>query len=499
MKIVNIAIIALIFLLTGASVIAQENVFLARDYWKSGPSLQQVKNDMALGNDPTQLNQNAFDAVCWALIEKADNEIVKFLLEQDGNGVNKLTHDGRTYIFWAAYKNNMEIMKYLVSKGAKTDIIDSHGYSLLNFTAVSGQQDRELYDFIIALGGNPVTEKNHDGANALLLVAPFLKDEALINYFTAKGVDLHSKDDNGNGIFNYAAKMGNISFLNLLIEKGVDYKTPNKKGGNAFIFASKGTRSTSNTLETYKYLESLGLEPNVVNNDGVTPMHAIAYKNKDLAIFNYFIEKGVDINIPDSNGNNAFMNAAYSNDLEIVAFLANHVSDVNLTNKKGQTALTLATQSNSPEVVKFLLDKNADIHTKDNDGNTLAHYVINGYSDENAEAFDQKLALLQKSGLNMNETQADAQTLWHLSVKKNNLSLLKRIKQFDVPINTKNKEGLTPLHLAAMKATNIDILKFLLNNGASKEVKTDFDESVYDLALENELLQKQQTELNFLR
>ena len=222
MRIINTAITAFIFLMAGVSATAQENVFLERDYWKAKPSLQQVQKDIASGNDPTELNSNAFDAVCWALIEKVDNRIVRYLLEQEGNGVNKLTHDGRTYVFWAAYKNNMEIMKYLVSKGAKTDIIDSHGYSVLNFAAVSGQQNKELYDYIIALGGNPVTEKNHDGANALLLVAPFLKDGTLIDYFTAKGIDLHSKDNDGNGIFNYAAKMGNISFLNLLIEKGVD-------------------------------------------------------------------------------------------------------------------------------------------------------------------------------------------------------------------------------------------------------------------------------------
>ena len=91
------------FLCLGISGIAQKNIFLSRNYWKNNPSLDQVKNDIAQGNNPTELDSNAFDSVTWALIEKVNNETIKFLLEYKENGVNKLTHDGRTYIFWAAY------------------------------------------------------------------------------------------------------------------------------------------------------------------------------------------------------------------------------------------------------------------------------------------------------------------------------------------------------------------------------------------------------------
>ena len=70
---------------------------------------------------------------------------------------------------------------------------------------------------------------------------------------------------------------------------------------------------------------------------------------------------------------------------------------------------------------------------------------------------------------------------------------------FGIPVNQKNDEGLTPLHIAAMKAKDTDILKFLIAQGADKALKTEFDESVYDLAKENELLQKQNVELNFLQ
>ena len=331
----------------------QKNPFLDRGYWKSNPSIQDIDQKIAEGHDISALTSSAFDAVSLALIEKTDNKTIKYLLSKKGNGVNKLTHDGRTYIFWAAYKDNLDMMKYLVENGAKTDIIDSHGYSVLNFAATTGQLNTKLYDFCIQHGAKPTEETNHDGANALLLVAPFIKNVSLIDYFTSKGIDLKSTDNQGNGIFNYAAKTGNIQLMDYLVKQGLPHKEPNKAGGNAMIFASRGTRNVTNTLETYKYLENLGVSPNVVTKEGITPLHSIAYRGKDIGIFNYFLSKGVDVNQANKSGNTPFLNAALLNNLSIVKFLSKHVKDINTIDKEGKSALTNAITRNSVEVVEF--------------------------------------------------------------------------------------------------------------------------------------------------
>ena len=125
--------------------------------------------------------------------------------------------------------------------------------------------------------------------------------------------------------------------------------------------------------------------------------------------------------------------------------------------------------------------------------------------------FDQKLITLTAAGLKMDALQSNEETLLHLAVKKNSLPLLKTLATYQIPMNTKNKEGLTPLHLAAMKATGTEILQFMIDKGADKKVKpnfenisdkkatTDFGETVYDLASENEILLKQNIKINFLQ
>jgi len=492
-------LVFLIFSISIFQAIAQENVFLSRDYWKNGPSLDQVKRDISLGNDPAQLNAFAFDAVVYALLEKVDDEVVKYLLSQKGNSIDKKTHDSRIYLHWAAYAGQTAIVNYLLDNGSSVLELDSHGYTPLAFAANAGQKNMAVYETFEKHGVNLTKEKNGDGANILLLVAHALTTEKELNNFLDKGLALESIDEIGNGIFNYASKNGNIPFLKLLVDKGVDFKTPNAKGGNAFLYAAQGTRGHTNSIKLYQYLQSLGLQPNVTTKDGLTPLHYLANNTTDHQIFDFFIAVGADVNQKDEDGNTPFLNAASKNKLEIIQLLFPNVKNIHNSNKKGQSAFMLATQNNTNKVVTFLMEKGTSVQGQDRAGNGLGYYLVNGYSDSNELVFGQKLIILTAAGLKMDALQSNGETLLHLAVKKNSLPLLKALANYQIPMNTKNKEGYTPLHLAAMKATGTVILQFMIDKGADKKATTDFGETVYDLASENEILLKQNIKINFLQ
>ncbi|CDF81086.1 ankyrin [Formosa agariphila KMM 3901] len=487
------------FLALGTLVQAQEsNVFLNRDFWGTNPTVQTIEQKIKEGNDPAQLNERSFDAVATAILQGASNANVYHLLKKDGNDVNKLTHDGRTYIFWAANKGNVELMEYLIKHGAKTDILDNHGYSLLNFAAATGQKDTKVYDLCLANGAK-LTDLDHHGANALLLVSQRAKDFSTIDYFTAKGLDLNTKDADGNGIFYYVAKSGNTDMLDQLIAKGVDYKTLNKEGGNAMIAASKGGRGPSNGLDVFKYLESKGLKANITTKNGLTPLHGLAGKSKDAAVINYFLNKGVDVNQADQNGNTPFLNAASSNELAIVTLLKKEVKDINAKNKKGESALALAVENNTTEVVSYLIDNGADVNALDASGNNLTPYLFKSYSPSSAADFKAKLALLKSKGLDITKPQSNGNTLYHLALDQNEFELLKLATQSEVDINAVNAEGISPLLKSAMSSKDDVVLKYLIDNGADKSIKTDFEETAFDLASENELLKANNVNINFLK
>jgi len=485
-----------LLLLTSINISAQKNVFIGRDFWKTKPTITQIEEKITAGNNPSQLNRFGFDALVYALLENADDNIIKHLLTKKGNGVNKLTHDGRTYIFWAAYKNNVSMVKHFLANGAKTDIIDDKGYSLLNFVAVTGGTNTELYDLLIENGADVLKEKTPYGGNPLLLVLPSLQDDTLIDYFTAKGLTLNSVDNNGNGAFNYTAQKDNREMLSYLIEKGLPYKEPSKNGDNAILFATKGTRKGYNSLEYFKYLESLGINPNITNNDGKTPLHNLATRNKEIQTLQYFIDKGVDVNQADKDGNNALILASSSNSLKAISLFADKTSAINQQNKKGFTALTYALK-NSPEVVEYLINKGANISVIDNKGYNLTYHLFQSYKTKEQEAFEQKLALLKSKGIQVENAQKDGTNLYHIAVEKNSVALLSVINKYSIDINAKNEKGLTALQQAVMTAKSHTIIKELLKNGADKNVSTDFDETLYDLAKENEALAN--TDISYLK
>ncbi|MEM9859460.1 MAG: ankyrin repeat domain-containing protein [Bacteroidota bacterium] len=494
-------IIAVGLLCISISVSAQEeNILLDRKFWKSNPSLEEVKAKVDEGHSATALTPYNFDATGYAILEKAPMETIKFLLAQ-GNDVNKLTHDARTYIFWAAYKDNIELMKYLVSKGAKTDILDQHGYSILTFAAVTGQENKALYDYIIELGGNVLEEKDRSGRNSLLAYASSTKTGDMIDYFIDKGLDVNSVDKNGNGIFHYAAMTGNKALLERLIN---DYNVSTAKNETtnetAILFASRRfSRSGEETeIAFYSYLEGLGLDPAIVSNEGNTVLQNLAYRSNNPVTFNYFLDKGVDINQVNDEGNNALINASSRKGLEIMTLLADKTENINHTNKEGYSAFTRALKYNKMEVAKFLESKGADTKVIDANGHNLVYHIVDAYRGD-LDNFKEKLGYLKNLGHDPMTKQEDGSTLLHAAINKDDHDLLKFLVDMGIDVNAKDADGHTILHYAAMQSGDENTLKYLIAAGADKSITTEFDESVYDLAQANELLIENQTDIDFLR
>jgi len=485
-----VGIIALLICMQG---FAQDNVFLNREFWDTKPDVKTVKTKIKEGNNPAEANGNNFDGVVYATLQDAPLKTITYLISQKGNDVNKLTHDGRTYIFWAAYKGNDQLVKYLIKNGANTDLTDDKGNTIINFAASSGQANTKVYDLCIENNADIVYQTNPKGANALLLAAPKDSDFKLIEYFQSKGLDINSADKNGNGIFNYVAGSGNIELLKALTEKGI------KGTDQAFLFAAYGTRGKTNGIDVYKYLESVDLNSNTVNEEGISPLHVLASRSKNVEIISYLLEKGLDVSTKDNDGNNAFMNAASRNDLDIVKMFSENKKIINSTNKKGQSALTLAVNNNDVSVVEFLIVQGANTAIVDKEGNNLAYYLVNSYSNRTKEQFSKKMGLLKSNNVDLTEVQKNGNTWFHLAIEKNSIELLELASTMNQDINTKNNDGNTVLHLAAMTAKDDTVLKFLLKSGAKKQIVTDFEESAYDLAKENELLKKNNISIEFLK
>lgn len=476
----------------------QKNILLEQSFWKNAPDVTAVKAEIAKGNNPAESNANAFDVVVMAINNDAPLASIKFLLDQPGNPLNKSTHDNRIYLHWAAYRGNTELVEYLIAKGSDVNFEDSHGTTPLVFAAGNGLLNQGVSEAFFKAGIDP-KKKYSDGANLLLLAIPFDKDLTFSDYLITKGLSLKDVDANGNTAFDYAARTGNITLLKKLKEKGV------KHTDNALLIATQGTRRETTPLETYKYLiEEVKIKPVFANKSSNNVLHLLASKPNQTDIINYFLAKGVDVNKVNNDGNTPFMIAAGARENGVLELLLPKAKNINLQNLKGESALTMAVRSGTPEAVALLLNKGADVNVKDKDGNNLGVYLVQAYRpagrDANAnDPFDAKIKLLQDKGLNLAAAQKDGSTLYHFAAAKNDLGLLKKLAALNIDVNAKNKDGMTALHKAAMVAKDDTILKYFISIGAKKDITTEFDESAYALAKENESLTKNNVSVEFLK
>lgn len=474
---------------------AQQNIFFDRAFWKSEPSVEVVKQKISEGNDPTSFNSAAFDATSLAILNGAPYQTIVYLLSIEGNQVNKITHDKRTYLFWAGMQSNIPIAKYLIDKGADVNVKDDKFATPILFAAARGNTNTQFYDLLIENGAN-IKETNGQGANALLLSLPHFNHLAQADYFIKKGLSLKSVDKNGNNAIFYASYNGNKDIVNQLIRKKINVKALNKKAENVMFAAAEGARNKQNNVDFFIFLEKLGINPNQKNTHGLTPLFVVSAKNKDANVISYFIKKGNEVNQTNQKGNTPLINASLKNTLEVITLLVNANADVNAKNEEGFSPLTQAVMGNSASVVSYLLQKGADVKVKDIKGNSLAYYLVDSYKP-NDEDFDQKWKLLTENGLDFTENQSQRNNLYHLAVGKASIQLLKKIMTTPIDINAKNDDGLTPLHKAVMTAKNTQLISFLVDNGADKSIHTDFGESVYELAQENEALKGK--DINFLK
>ena len=161
--------------------------------------------------------------------------MVKALVEAGANVNIKAVYNVTPLIATAA-NGNEDIVKYLISSGAKLNELDADGFSEAG-NAISNNHTRVLQ--LLGDAGSNLTQPQ--GPEALPLISLAARSleagEKMVKYLISKGADVNQKDRNGNAPLFYAAFLGNTRVSELLLCAGADIDHLNDENTTALAMA----------------------------------------------------------------------------------------------------------------------------------------------------------------------------------------------------------------------------------------------------------------------
>ncbi|EFX73276.1 hypothetical protein DAPPUDRAFT_253475 [Daphnia pulex] len=162
----------------------------------------------------------------------------------------------------------------------------------------------------------------------------------------------------------------------------------------------------------------------------------------------------------DEKGRNALhMAAKFNREKKIIDLLLNKIP-IDQCDAKGTTALHHAIMTSNTEIVQCLLDNGADPKKQDQIGRSPLHVAAFYATDTNII----DILLQKKEIIDVNDCDKFGVTALHNAAMASNSKMARHLLANGANINCRDKNGLTPLHVAVTFAKDMNIIDLFLNN-----------------------------------
>jgi len=304
-------------------------------------------------------------------------ELLKYL-ESKGLDMAPAKSDQSSIVHWACHGGNVDMVNFLLKNGYTIDAVDNGGHSVLHWAA-SGNSI-EMIKFLVEEKGMDIMSTSQSGTS-VIQSAEAGKNVEIIKYFLTKGFEIDDKFENGESFIHIAGSIGDVDFIKYVLENGADVNSTSKRGQTALNSAA-----FSGNVEVVELLMDNGavLAPKICKESAcassITPLHQATWRAPNVV--EYFIKRGVDINIKDDNYKTALHSAFGGDSLRSIKLLCEAGINLNQQDKNGMTALHNGIKRGKVDGVKMLLSYKPELNLQDVTGKTPLHFAsINGNTE----------------------------------------------------------------------------------------------------------------------
>ncbi|KAM9794275.1 poly [ADP-ribose] polymerase tankyrase-1-like [Syngnathus typhle] len=386
-------------------------------------------------------------------------DVVDHLL-QTGANVHARDDGGLIPLHNACSFGHSEVVSLLLCQGAEPNARDNWNYTPLHEAAIKGKID--VCIVLLQHGADP-NIRNTDGKSALDLAEPSAKavltgeykkdelleaarsgnEEKLMALLTPLNVNCHASDGRKSTPLHLAAGYNRVRIVQLLLQHGADVHAKDKGG-----LVPLHNACSYGHYEVTELLLKHGACVNAMDLWQFTPLHEAASKNR-IEVCSLLLSHGADPTLLNCHSKSSVDMAPTP---ELKERLSYEFKGHSLLQAAREADMAKAKRSLALEIINF---KHPHTHE------TALHCAVASPHPKRRQVTE----LLLRKGANVNEKNKDFMTPLHVAAERAHNDIMEVLQKHGAKVNALDTLGQTALHRAAL-AGHLQTCRLLLGYGA---------------------------------
>ncbi|XP_005398419.1 PREDICTED: tankyrase-1 [Chinchilla lanigera] len=390
-------------------------------------------------------------------------DVVEHLLQMGAN-VHARDDGGLIPLHNACSFGHAEVVSLLLCQGADPNARDNWNYTPLHEAAIKGKID--VCIVLLQHGADP-NIRNTDGKSALDLADPSAKavltgeykkdelleaarsgnEEKLMALLTPLNVNCHASDGRKSTPLHLAAGYNRVRIVQLLLQHGADVHAKDKGG-----LVPLHNACSYGHYEVTELLLKHGACVNAMDLWQFTPLHEAASKNR-VEVCSLLLSHGADPTLVNCHGKSAVDMAPTP---ELRERLTYEFKGHSLLQAAREADLAKVKKALALEIINF---KQPQSHE------TALHCAVASLHPKRKQVTE----LLLRKGANVNEKNKDFMTPLHVAAERAHNDVMEVLHKHGAKMNALDTLGQTALHRAAL-AGHLQTCRLLLSYGSDPSI-----------------------------